>query len=159
MVHVRELPEGWLGKVHALQRGVERAKGAWLLFTDADVHFAPGTLRRAVACAEERQLDHLAVAAQVILRSFWTGVCHGSAMRGIVALARPWEVMDPRSKKAIGTGAFNLVRRSVFDRTPGFGWLKLEVADDIGLGLMMKRAGARPGQIADMKALCRAGGT
>jgi hypothetical protein len=94
---------------------------------------------------EERRLDHLAVLAEIGASSFWVGVCLWSAFRGIVTLARPWEAMDPRSPKAIGTGAFNLVRRAAFERTPGFEWLRLEVADDIGLGLMMKRSGARPG--------------
>src|SRR4029077_650803 len=68
-----------------------------------------------------------------------------ASSRGLIGLARPWEATDPRSAKAIGTGAFNLVRRSAFERTPGFEWLRLEVADDIGLGLMMKRWGGRPG--------------
>src|SRR5262249_33940463 len=87
----------------------------------------------------------LAVLAEVRIRSFWVGVCLASALRSLLALARPWEATDLRSSKAIGTGAFNLVRRSAFDRTPGFEWLRLEVADDIGLGLMMKRSGGRPG--------------
>lgn len=146
-VDVRELPAGWLGKVHALQRGLERAHGELVLFTDADIEFAPGALRRAVAWMEARRLDHLAVLAEVRLPSFWVGVCLCSALRGILALARPWEAMDPRSAKAIGTGAFNLVRRAAFERTPGFEWLRLEVADDIGLGLMMKRSGGQPGLV------------
>ena len=146
-VHVRELPEGWLGKVHALQRGFERSRGDFVLFTDADIHFAPGVLRRAVAWAEAQRLDHLAVLAEVRYRSLLVGICLASTLRGIFALARPWEAMDPRSSKAIGTGAFNLVRRSAFERTPGFAWLRLEVADDIGLGVMMKRSGGRPGLV------------
>ena len=144
-VHVRELPEGWLGKVHALQKGVERASGSWILFTDADVKFAPEALRRSIAHSEQHGFDHLAVLPEVGMRSFWVGTCVGSALRGVFVLARPWEAMNPKSEKAIGTGAFNLVRKSAFDRTPGFEWLKLEVADDIGLGVMMKRFGGKPG--------------
>lgn len=144
-IHVRELPAGWLGKVHALQRGLERTRGDFVLFTDADTHLGPGALRRAIGWAEERGFDHVAVLAEERHRSFWVGICMASAFRGILALARPWEAADPRSAKAIGTGAFNLVRRAAFERTPGLEWLRLEVADDIGLGLMMKRFGGRPG--------------
>jgi hypothetical protein len=153
-VHVSELPRGWLGKVHALQRGLERVRGEFVLFTDADIHFAPGALRRAVAWAEAQRLDHLAVLAEVRYPSFWVAVCVHSALRGLLALARPWEAMNPRSSRAIGTGAFNLVRRAAFERTPGFEWLRLEVADDIGLGVMMKRWGGRPGLVLGRGQVC-----
>lgn len=144
-MHLRDLPAGWLGKVHALQRGLERTRGEFVLFTDADVEFAPGALRRAIAWAEADQLDHVAVLTQVRPGSFWAAICMASALRGVLGLTRAWEAADPRSARAIGNGAFNLVRRTAFERTPGFEWLRLEVADDIGLGLMMKRGGGRPG--------------
>jgi cellulose synthase/poly-beta-1,6-N-acetylglucosamine synthase-like glycosyltransferase len=51
-VHITALPEGWLGKVHALHVGTQHARGDWLLYTDADVHFGQGSLRHAVAVAE-----------------------------------------------------------------------------------------------------------
>ena len=46
VLRIDDLPSGWLGKNHALWRGAQRSTGTWLLFTDADVVFAPGTLRR-----------------------------------------------------------------------------------------------------------------
>jgi len=85
---------------------------------------SPRECRRAVAWAEEQRFDHVAVLAEVRQRSFWAGICVAAAMRAILALARPWEAADPRSPKAIGTDAFNLVRRAAFERTPGFEWLR-----------------------------------
>ena len=46
VIHIQELPEGWLGKTHAMWTAGEQATGDWLLFTDADVLFKPDSLRR-----------------------------------------------------------------------------------------------------------------
>src|SRR5215470_2714179 len=51
VVNVESLPEGWLGKPHALQKGYEGSAGEWLLFTDADVRFTPDSLPRAMGMA------------------------------------------------------------------------------------------------------------
>lgn len=58
-VRVDSLPAGWLGKPHALQTAYENSTGEWLVFTDADVHFAPDLLRRTAALAETKRWDHL----------------------------------------------------------------------------------------------------
>src|SRR5882762_2904865 len=47
VVHVTDLPPGWIGKPHALQKAYEISAGEWLLFTDADVRFRPDVVRRA----------------------------------------------------------------------------------------------------------------
>jgi cellulose synthase/poly-beta-1,6-N-acetylglucosamine synthase-like glycosyltransferase len=44
MIEVEQLPKGWLGKNHAMHLGSQIANGDYLLFTDADVVFAPDTL-------------------------------------------------------------------------------------------------------------------
>jgi hypothetical protein len=143
-LRVETLPEGWLGKVHALHVGAAAAETAeWVLFTDADVHFAPSTLRRAIAFALERRLDHLTVAPALRSGSVWQeGVTLAFGTSFLHAL-RPSRLARERSGAFAGIGAFNLVRRERFDRTPGFRWLRLELLDDVGLGLMMQRAGAR----------------
>ncbi|MGH7836657.1 MAG: glycosyltransferase, partial [Candidatus Binataceae bacterium] len=58
-VRVDSLPAGWLGKPHALEQAFENSSGEWLVFTDADVHFEPGVLRRSIALAESRGWDHM----------------------------------------------------------------------------------------------------
>jgi hypothetical protein len=142
-VHVSELPRGWLGKLHAMHRGAQLATGELLLFTDADVHVAPGALRRAVALVEARRLDHLALLPGLWSSGLLLDAAFSAFFRLVLLAARPWAVPDPRSKAAFGVGAFNLVRRSAFERTPGFEHLRLEQADDAALGQMLKRSGAR----------------
>ena len=147
-IHIKELPAGWLGKVHALQRGVEAAGGEWLLLTDADIHFRRGVLRRAVAYAEAERFDHLAALPDLwpTHRALDAGLA--AFIRQFLVFTRAWKVSDPASAAFIGVGAFNLLRRAALEKTPGLEWLRLEPADDAGLGLMMKRAGARCGLVA-----------
>jgi Glycosyl transferase family 2 len=142
-LHVVELPSGWLGKLFALDRGARAASGELLLFSDADVHVAPGALRRAVALLEDGRLDHLGVLPRFWSSGFFLDAAFSAFFRLVWLAARPWAIPDPRSKAAFGVGAFNLVRRSAFERSPGFEYLKLEQADDAALGQMLKRCGAR----------------
>ena len=142
-VHIRELPDGWLGKVNALHHGVGQTTGRWVLFTDADVHMAAGTLRRAVAYCEERRLDQLALIPDARSATLLTDIAISAFFRVFMIGIRAWEVENPKSAAFAGVGAFNMIRREAFDKTAGFEWLRLEVADDVGLGMMMKRSGAR----------------
>ena len=59
VIHITELPAGWMGKPHAMWSAGNLATGDWLLFTDADVLFKPDALRRALAYAESERADHL----------------------------------------------------------------------------------------------------
>jgi glycosyltransferase involved in cell wall biosynthesis len=140
-VHVETLPPGWLGKVHALHRGVEQASGDWLLFTDADVHFATGTLRRAVAFVLHQRVDHLALIPRTIQESFWLELAVNTFGLLFFITTRAASVNRPDSKAFVGIGAFNLVNAQRFHRTAGFEWLRLEPGDDVGLGMMIKQSG------------------
>jgi hypothetical protein len=126
-----------------MQRGLEQATGEWVLFSDADVHLAPGTLERVVAHAEARGLDHVAVLPSLTCKGLWLQATLSTFLLLMSALSRPWALSNPRSSAAVGVGAFNLVRRSALARTPGLEWLKMEIADDAALGVMLKRSGAR----------------
>jgi hypothetical protein len=54
---------------------------------------------------------------------------------------RPWKVADPKSRDHMGVGAFNLVRRSVYEAVGTYEALRMEVLDDMKLGKVVKNAG------------------
>jgi glycosyltransferase involved in cell wall biosynthesis len=143
LVRVDELPQGWLGKVHAMARGVERATGEWLLFSDGDVVVEPGTLRMSIAHCESRGLDLMALVPSFVAGSFLIDGVWVVFMRGLIVLADPAKVRDPASGVALGAGAYNLVRHSAYDATEGFEHLRMETGDDVALASMVKRAGGR----------------
>lgn len=142
-VHITHLPDGWLGKVHALHVATQKARGDWLLFTDADVHFQPGVLRSSVAWCIEQQVDHLTVAPEIYNQSFWLDITVAAFGLFFFTSLKADQVNQPESNGFTGIGAFNLVRKSMFDQSEGFSWLRMEVADDLGLGLMLHLNGAR----------------
>ena len=142
-VRVDELPDGWLGKVHALAAGVEASTGEWLLFSDADVTVEPGMLARSVAYCEAQKLDLLALVPEFRSGSLIVNALWAIFMRVIAMAVSPAAVRDPHSKAAMGSGGYTLVRRSAYDATPGLEHLRLETADDVALGVMVKQAGGR----------------
>lgn len=141
VVHLTDLPAGWLGKNHALAEGAERATGDWILFTDADIHFSPDVLRRAVAYARAQSLDHLAAVPSLSQQGGWLGVCVNAFSFAFTAGIRPWKIPDPRSRAHGGVGAFNLVRTSTYRKLGGHVPIHLRPDDDLKLGKLMKSGG------------------
>ncbi len=143
VVHVRELPSGWLGKTHALQSASEATRARWILFTDADVVFEPTALRRAVAFAEAEGLDHVTVGPEIPTES--AGERTFLALFGLLfAMYSPLGRLDDRRSKAhAGIGAFNLVRAESFRAIGGFRRVALSVDDDMRLAQALKFAGYR----------------
>jgi cellulose synthase/poly-beta-1,6-N-acetylglucosamine synthase-like glycosyltransferase len=141
VVHVTDLPAGWLGKNHALWLGAAAATGELLLFTDADVVMKPDTVLRSAGYLQREGLDHLTVAPRVIMP--------GALLKafGVVFtimfsfFTRPWKARDPRSKAHIGIGAFNLVRADTYRRIGTHQAIAMRPDDDLKLGKLVKKNG------------------
>jgi hypothetical protein len=142
-VHVAELPAGWLGKPHALQKAYESSSGEWLLFTDADVRFVPDVLRRAVAVVKLRNLDHLTLFGDVEMVGFWEKVLITFFGLAFHIATDPYRVSNPHSRAYVGIGAFQLIRRSAYEACGMHRRLAMEVVDDMKLGKMVKQSGFR----------------
>ena len=133
-------PPGWAGKVWAMAQGVQAAGDpAYLLFTDADISYAPGVLGRLVVSASGRAL----VSQMALLRS------DAPAERLLIpafvyffAQLYPFSrVNSRRSRTAAAAGGCMLVRREVLAATGGLDAIKGARIDDVALGGLLKHAG------------------
>jgi len=145
VVHVRDLPAGWLGKPHALEKAYEASSGEWLVFTDADVKFRPDALRRAAALARARRLDHLSLLGDVERSGFWDTVLITFFGMGFQLAADLHEVSNPNSRAYVGVGAFQMLERGAYEALGTHRRLAMEVIDDMKLGKLVKQAGFRSG--------------
>ncbi|MEW6426918.1 MAG: glycosyltransferase [Thermodesulfobacteriota bacterium] len=143
ILHITDLPAGWLGKSHALQYGAERANGDYLLFTDADIIMERTTLSRAMHHVRTHGLEHLSILFEHIggsglLNALFLDIC-----AALLLLYRPWLAKNPRSRQFMGVGAFNLVKTSAYRAIGRHRRIAMHPIDDIMLGKLLKRHGCR----------------
>ncbi|WP_109488352.1 glycosyltransferase [Occallatibacter savannae] len=141
VIHVAELPAGWLGKPHALATAANRATAPWILFTDGDVMFGPRALELAMREAVELGADHLVLLPTILFHTPGEKAVLGAMQAMASWMVRLWKVADPKARDSFGAGAFNLIRREVYQHVGGFEALRLEILEDVFLGMRVKRAG------------------
>jgi hypothetical protein len=145
VLHVEDLPRGWLGKNHAMNEGARRASGGWLLFTDGDVVFEPTALKRSVAFAEAHRLGHFVALPQFEAHDFLERAFVSTFAIALSIKLNPSRLCVPKTWAYVGVGAFGLVRREAYERIGGHERLAYEVADDLKLGLLLRRGGVAQG--------------
>ncbi|CAG7646261.1 glycosyltransferase [Paenibacillus allorhizosphaerae] len=144
VIHITALPSGWLGKNHALYQGYLQARGSYLLFTDADVLFEPGTIADAVRYMREEQADHLTLAPQMLVKGFWLRAFVYYFFFTFSLYIRPWRANDDlQHRHGMGIGAFNLLTRNAYERIGTHRAFALRPDDDLHLGRLIKAARLR----------------
>lgn len=143
LLQIHELPEGWLGKNHALFKGYQQSKGTWLLFTDADVLYQPDSLQKALAYCVDNDSGHLVVLPEVVSPSKVLNSVLETFKMMLEVRQRPWAASNPKSDASIGVGAFNLVRRDAYESMGTHKTIALRPDDDLQLGAAVKKAGFR----------------
>jgi len=144
-LRVDRLPRGWLGKPYALERAYENSSGEWVVFTDADVHFTPDVLRRAITLANRRHWAHLTLLSGVRMHTFGEKVAMTFFGTAFMIGTRPWAASNQRSHGYSGVGAFQMIRRSAYEKMGTHRRLAMEVVDDMKLGKLVKQAGVSSG--------------
>jgi chlorobactene glucosyltransferase len=138
-----ETPAGWLGKPHALQQALDRAKGEWILATDADIIFHEAALRTALEYATAGGYDAVTLIPHVDAQTFWERV-FAPTFGWFMAIGMPVErVNNPERREAVGVGGFFLIRRRELERIGEYRAVCAEVAEDLRLAELMKQSGSR----------------
>ncbi len=151
VIHIKELPKNWLGKVHAMHCGVAATSGDWVLMTDADVHFSEKSLKKAIAYSLDNNLDFLTVIPDLVTPTFFLQIMMVQLFHQATIFFNPKKINDPNQKISYGMGAFLMFKRSTYERSEGLEWIKMEVVDDSGFALVMRRAGGRLGAVSGRK--------
>lgn len=154
LVSVKHLPDGWIGKTHALARGAAHATGDYLLFVDSDVTLKPGAVAAIMEKVAQEKVDFLTLWPRLGLRSLadrilvpaagwllsfwaWTDAATVAAAAGGNGGGRPATPTDP----IMGNGQFLLVRREAYHRIGGHDAVRAELAEDAMLAMNAHKAG------------------
>jgi hopene-associated glycosyltransferase HpnB len=145
VVSARPTPPGWAGKVWAMSEGARAvpADTEYILFTDADIAYAPGSVARIVLSAAAGEFA--LVSQMALLR---TG---NRAERLLIpafvyffAQLYPFRrVSRPRARTAAAAGGCMLVRASALAVAGGLTQISGARIDDVALGRLLKNAGGR----------------
>jgi hypothetical protein len=143
VLRLESLPEGWLGKTHAVVRGASMATGDWLLFTDADTVHLPGSLAELLRSAEDAQVDLLSLSPGQETPTWWEKAVIPLVFVTLSTLFRFEDVSDPKSPAAAANGQYILVRREAYEKSGGHEAVKSSILEDVELARLIKSSGGK----------------
>jgi len=130
-------PPGWAGKTHAMHRGVQEARGEWLLFIDADVVLTEHAVATAVRTSHRNSWPILSLHGGVVYETFW----ERTLLLPVAILTHGYQVMMPGT---VLNGQFILIRRAVYDDIDGFASVRGAVVEDAAFAHRLVECGHRP---------------
>jgi hypothetical protein len=136
-------PPNWTGKNNAVAAGVRAAQGEWLLFTDADTVHLPGSLARALAEAQQREVAMLSYSPEQEVHGFWEKAVMPVIFAELASTFRPAQVSDPASPAAAANGQYILISREAYDAIGGHGAVSASLLEDVALARSVKASGRR----------------
>lgn len=143
VVEAGPLPEGWTGKNHAMAAGVREARGAWLLFTDADTVHAPGSLARSMWEARQRGVALLSYSPQQDVIDIWEKAVMPVIFAELATTYSMAEVADPVSPAAAANGQYLLISREAYDAVGGHAAIAGSLLEDVALARAVKTSGRK----------------
>ncbi len=133
------LKEGWTGKANAVWTAAGKARGDWLLFTDADTVHTAGNLQRAIHEAQHAQVVMLSYSPRQVVTGFWQRALMPLIFSELAITYPPEKVSDPSSRVAAANGQFLMVQRAAYFQVGGHSAVAGSLLEDVDLALLLKR--------------------
>jgi glycosyltransferase involved in cell wall biosynthesis len=134
-----KLEKGWTGKANAIWTAARKARGRWLLFTDADTIHEPGGLRRAIHEATRHKAGMLSYSPRQIVAGLAQRCLMPLVFCELALAYPPAKVSDPAQRIAAANGQFLLVEREAYRRLGGHASVSDKVLEDVELAFLAKR--------------------
>ncbi len=134
-----KLEKGWTGKANAIWTAAKKARGRWLLFTDADTIHEPGDLHRAIHEAVHHKVGMLSYSPRQIVSGLWQRTLMPLVFCELALAYPPARVSDPNQRVAAANGQFLLVEREAYRRLGGHASVADKVLEDVELAFLAKR--------------------
>ncbi len=134
-----KLEQGWTGKANAVWTAARKARGRWLLFTDADTVHEPGDLRRAIHEAERHKVGMLSYSPRQIVSGLAQRTLMPLVFSELALAYPPAKVSDPAQRIAAANGQFLLIEREAYRRIGGHASVADKVLEDVELAFLAKR--------------------
>ncbi|MBK7365342.1 MAG: glycosyltransferase [Nitrosomonas sp.] len=137
----KALPEGWSGKLWALEQGLAHVKTSYVLLLDADIELDNGMVATLLHKAEHEQLAFVSLMAELNMSNFSERLLM-PAFVFFFKLLYPFQLSNnPRSKIAAAAGGCILVKREALHKIGAFNCLRDALIDDCTLANRIKQAG------------------
>jgi len=134
-----KLEKGWTGKANACWTAAQRARGKWMLFTDADTVHEPGNLRRAIHEAEKHKVGMLSYSPRQLVSGVWQRTLMPLVFCELALAYPPEKVSNPELRIAAANGQFLLVSREGYKALGGHASVKGEILEDVELAFLAKK--------------------
>jgi hopene-associated glycosyltransferase HpnB len=139
LVEGRPLPEGWAGKLWALEQGLAVVDRPYVLLLDADIELAPRLVPALLAKMRERDATLVSLMAELNCETFWERLlCPAFVFFFKLLYPFAWS-NDAAKATAAAAGGCMLVRVDALRQIGGFAAIRGALIDDCTLAAALKR--------------------
>ncbi len=142
----KPLPSGWMGKSWACHQLSFKAKGEWLLFTDADTWHQPDSLKRAVQAAENNSSDMVSCMTGQVTKTWMEYLIVPVMCYDLISFFPKRFILkqgSPFSQLVWANGQFIFFRRETYKAIGGHTAVKNRIDEDMTFGKVVIGKGYR----------------